>query len=108
MSEAEVSRNYALEKQVKPEDILIESKSRTTEDNLRYAYDVAKQNDLKTYTIVSDPYHMKRAIVIAEDLGMEVYSSPTPSTVFRSFKTKWSFFWQEWYYYIDYQISRST
>ena len=40
---------------------------------------------------LSDPLHMKRAMLLAEDTGMEAYGSPTPTTMFRSLKTKLPF-----------------
>lgn len=103
--ESEVSKEYAIEHHVHPNDILIETKSIITEQNLRYAYEVARENGLKTFIIVSDPLHMKRSLVMAEDLAMEAYSSPTPTSVYKSWKTKIPFFFRELFFYIGYSIS---
>jgi uncharacterized SAM-binding protein YcdF (DUF218 family) len=67
-SESEVAKVYAIKKKVKPEDILIETKSNITEENLKYAKEIATGNNLKSFTIVSDPLHMKRAISMAKVL----------------------------------------
>lgn len=104
--ESEVARNYAIENNVHSEDILIETKSMITEENLKYAYDIATENHLETFTIVSDPLHMKRAIVMAKNTGMdEVYSSPTQSSAYRTLKGKIPFFIRELFYYIGYMAS---
>jgi len=104
-SEAEVARGYAIENGIGEEDILIETKSKITEENLINAYEIASMNKLKTFTIVSDPLHMKRAIVIAKDIGMQAYSSPTPSTLYNSYKSKTPFLFREVFLYIGYRCS---
>ncbi|MCB0034709.1 MAG: YdcF family protein [Anaerolineales bacterium] len=77
LTEGAAARLYALENGIPAEAILIEETSTSTVENLRNAQQVAQANDLDTFLIVSTPYHMKRAINIATDLGMEAYSSPT-------------------------------
>ncbi len=79
-SEAEVARRYALARGVPDNDILIETTSTSTAENLENAQLIGTEQGLSTFLIVSTPYHMKRALAIAEDLGMEAYSSPTRST----------------------------
>ena len=58
--EARTARVYAMKQGVKDEDILIETKSLFTEENLKNAKEVGVENGIRTYTIVSDPLHMKR------------------------------------------------
>lgn len=70
-AESEVARNYAIKNNVNSEDIFIETKSKITEENLKYAYEIANEENLNTFIIVSDPLHMKRAILMAKDTGME-------------------------------------
>jgi uncharacterized SAM-binding protein YcdF (DUF218 family) len=103
LSEAEVSRRYALRQGVQDEDILLESESSITEQNLVNAYAIAKQHRIQTFTIVSDPFHMKRAVTMARDLGMDVYSSPTGTTVYKSLRTKLPFLMREMFFYIGYE-----
>lgn len=104
-AEAEVARAYAIENKVDAADILIETKSTTTEENLKYAHKVTKENDLNTFTIVSDPLHMKRAILLAIDNGMKAYSSPTQSSAYETLKSKVPFFFRELFFYIGYIFS---
>lgn len=104
-SESEISRDYAVDMNVNPEDILIETKSTITEENIRYAWDIARENYLDTFIIVSDPLHMKRAITMARDRGMTVYPSPTTTSAYKSISTKLPFFFRELFFYIGYKLT---
>jgi len=105
VAESEVAREYAIKHQVNPEDILIETKSQITEENLKYAFEISGDKNIKTFTIVSDPLHMKRAMVMAKDTGMEAYSSPTQTSVYKTWKSKAPFFLRELFYFIGYIFS---
>ncbi len=105
LAESEVAREYAIKNNVHSEDILIETKSKITEENLKYAYEVAKEKNLNTFTIVSDPLHMKRTILIAKDMGMEAYSSPTQSSAYKTLNSKVPFFFRELFFTIGYIFS---
>ncbi|MCH1626714.1 YdcF family protein [Ferdinandcohnia quinoae] len=105
-AESEVARNYAINNQVNHEDILIETESTITEENLTYAFEIATKNNLKTFTIVSDPLHMKRAMLMAENTGMTAYPAPTPSSVYKTAKSKIPFFLRELFFYSGYIISQ--
>ena len=63
-------------------------------------------HQLETAIIVSDPLHMKRAMLLAEDAGITAYSSPTPTTRYISMRTKIPFLARETFYYIGYQWYR--
>lgn len=80
LSEAEVGRNYALARGVPQEAILIEPNSTSTLENLANAKLLAEQHGLDSYLIVSTPFHMRRALSLADDLEMEAYTSPTRTT----------------------------
>ncbi|TKI82143.1 YdcF family protein, partial [Bacillus wiedmannii] len=73
---------------VKEEDILIETKSLFTEENLKNAKEVGIENGIRTYTIVSDPLHMKRAMRIAKHINIEAYASPTPTSAYKTLDTE--------------------
>ncbi len=65
-----------------------------------------EEHALDTAIIVSDPLHMKRAMLMAEDYGICAYSSPTPTTMYRSAKTQIPFLAREVFFYIGYSIVR--
>ncbi|MCR8746918.1 YdcF family protein [Romboutsia lituseburensis] len=104
-SESEVSRDYAIKNDVSLDDILIETKSKITEENIKYAYEVANEKNLKTFTIVSDPLHMKRAILMAKNTGIKAYSSPTPSSVYKTLNSQVPFLLRELFFYTGYILS---
>ena len=104
-AESEVARDYAIKNNVNSEDILIETKSKITEENLKYAYEIAMEENLNTFTIVSDPLHMKRAMLIAKTIGMESYTSPTQSSVYKTLSSQAPFLFRELFFYIGYIIS---
>ena len=104
-AESEVSKKYAMDKGIPETDILIETQSKITEENLEYAFDISRKHNLSTFILVSDPLHMKRSIVMAHNIGMTVYSSPTQTSVYKSFKSKTTFFFRELFFYEGYWIT---
>lgn len=98
-SESQVARRYALRQGVPDKAILIESLSRNTHENLRQASQVMQQHNLHKVIIVSDPLHMARALRISRDLGIQAVGSPTPTSRFRTFATRWRFLLQEVYFF---------
>ena len=104
-AESEVARDYAIKNNVSPEDILIETTSKITEENLKYAYEIAVEENFNTFTIVSDPLHMKRALLMAQNIGMDAYSSPTQSSVYKTLNSKVPFFLRELFFYTGYIFS---
>ena len=105
-SDAYIAKQYALSKSVPEQAIFIEEKSTITEENLENAKMIMDENSFDTAIIVSDPLHMKRAILMAGDYGIDACSSPTPTTMYRSFKTKIPFLAREEFFYIGYSIVR--
>ena len=103
-SDSYAALRYAIENGVPAEAIFIEEKSTITQENIRYAAQIAEANNLSTVILVSDPLHMRRAMTMAQDYGLTAYSSPTPSTMFRSLNTKLPFLAREVFFYIGYKI----
>jgi len=104
-AESEVAKKYAMDKGIPETNILIETQSKITEKNLEYAFDISKKHNLKTFILVSDPLHMKRSMVMARNIGMTVYSSPTQTSVYKSFRSKTTFFFRELFFYEGYLIT---
>ena len=83
------------------EDIFIEEESRITQENMYYARLLMDEHGLKDALIVSDPLHMKRAMLMASDYGIPAYTSPTPTTRFVSLRTKLPFLAREVFFISD-------
>ncbi len=106
-SDSQVAKEYALSQDVPEERILIEEKSTITEENLEFSKEVMEENDLETAIIVSDPLHMKRAMLMAKDYNINALSSPTTTSMYKSLKTKIPFLLREEFFYIGYCIVRN-
>lgn len=104
-SEGSIARTMAVRHGVPATDILIEEKSRTTQQNLAEARDLMRQHQMKSAIVVSDPLHMKRATMMAEDLGIVAVSSPTPTSRYRSLKAKLAFLMREIYFIHHYVVT---
>ena len=87
-SEAEVSAQYAIAHGVPAEAIVMETTSKNTIQNLENAQQIGAERGLQTFLIVSTPFHMKRAMAIADDIGLTAYPSPTRTTAWISWRTK--------------------
>jgi uncharacterized SAM-binding protein YcdF (DUF218 family) len=88
LSEAEAGKNYVLKSGIPEKDILTETSSSTTLENFRLSKQILKDNNLKTVMVVSDPFHMSRAMMMAKDQKLEAYSSPTLTSQFQSLDAK--------------------
>ncbi|MCZ8520076.1 MULTISPECIES: YdcF family protein [Paenibacillus] len=106
VAESEAAKRYAIDHGVPPEDILIETTSRITEENLKHAYELGKSAGIGSYTLVSDPLHMKRSMRMVADLGMAADASPTPTSVYRSWRTRVLFWGREVFLDIGYVVTR--
>lgn len=105
-SEAAVAKEYLMKEGIPEEAVLTEEKSAITQENLEYSKAIMEQMHMETAVVVSDPLHMKRAMLLAEDAGIRAYSSPTPTTMYQSLKTKIPFLARETFYYIGYKWYR--
>lgn len=98
-AESEVAQRYALRHGVPQDAILIETRSRTTRQNLQQAAILMQEHGLRRAIIVSDPLHMARALRLARESGIRALGSSTPTTRFRSWETRWKFLLQEVYFF---------
>ena len=105
-SDASAAKKYLLSQGIPEEAVLIEDQSSITQENLENSKAIMEENGYETAIIVSDPLHMKRAMLLAEDAGITAYSSPTPSTRYISLRTKIPFLARETFYYIGYKWYR--
>ncbi len=102
LTEAAAARAYAIKNGVPADDILIEDRSHTTYENVINAKQLADANGLRKVLIVSDPLHMKRAVTMARDVGLDAYPSPTPTTRYQGWRSQIESLAHETYYYTGY------
>lgn len=104
MAESIVAATYAKQLGVEPDDIFTESKSTTTSENLRCAQPIIERETLADLLIVSDSLHLKRAMLIAVDIGMSASASATPTSRYQSLRTRLPFAFRETYYFHQYLV----
>lgn len=103
LSEAEAMANYLVERGFPADRILIEDRSRTTEENLLYSAALMREARPDGYrsVVVTNDFHSYRAALIARDLGVpaQVAGSPTaayflPSATIREFIAVFVRYWK--------------
>ncbi len=104
LSDAYKAKQYAISKGVSGDVIFVEENSRITQENLKFSKEIMANNQWDSCIIISDPLHMKRAMAIAESYDMKAFSSPTPTSRYKTWKKKLPFLLREEFYYIGYKI----
>jgi uncharacterized SAM-binding protein YcdF (DUF218 family) len=104
LAESEVAKSYAIKNCIPENVIFIETSSKITFENLEEAKKLMHKMGVATVLIVSDPIHMKRAMAIAKSQGMIAHPSPTPTSRYKSWPTKFEFLASETYYYVGHLI----
>ncbi len=84
-SESEVALDYCIKQGIPKTSIQIETDSGTTQENLVEAKKILEREKWANALLVSDPWHLKRAKMMAQDIGLKVSISATPSSKFQSF-----------------------
>lgn len=105
-SEAEVGRLFALQAGVPMTAMLAETESRTTWQNLENARVLSNPFGIHSFLLVSDPLHMRRAVLMAHDLGLQAKPAPTLSSRYRSVITWGKFLIRETWLYLGYRVFR--
>jgi uncharacterized SAM-binding protein YcdF (DUF218 family) len=106
LAESEAARAYAIANGVPPDAILVETASRTTKENLVNVLPLLSTHDLGRVLVVSDPLHMRRALRMATDLGLDAYPSPTPTSRFQSLGTQVPMLLRETWFTFTYLLNR--
>ena len=79
-TEARASADYLIAGGVDETLIGMEDLGSTSLQSLRGVAEIMKSRNLESVLIVTDPYHALRSRLIAQDLGLVAYVSPTPSS----------------------------
>jgi uncharacterized SAM-binding protein YcdF (DUF218 family) len=78
LSEAEVSRRYAIRHGVPDTLILVERQGVTSAQSVGAAAALMRAHGLETALVVSDSYHMLRLELLARRAGIRPYRAPAP------------------------------
>lgn len=106
LAESQAARRYAIRAGVPDRQIRVETRSRITYDNLREARAFISPGVGTRVLIVSDPLHMRRAVTMARDLGLDAHPAPTPTSRYRSLRTRAGFLSREVFFHSQYLVQR--
>ena len=79
-NEATAMRDMALAAGISSEQIILEPKATSTFENLEFSKIILERRNLKSVIVVTEPYHMPRAAMIARKIGLDFSSSPAPES----------------------------
>ncbi|NLC97251.1 MAG: YdcF family protein [Erysipelotrichaceae bacterium] len=83
ISEGEAMANYALEKGVLKEDVIIESNSKTTLENFKYSKEIMDKEKGNYNAIFStSSYHVLRANMYAKKAGLNISGIPSKAALY--------------------------
>jgi len=82
-TEAEASAKYLVSGGVPVDSIALENTGRTTRESLLGVREIIRVRNLSSLLLVTDPYHAERTALIAQDIGLRVFVSPTRTSTIR-------------------------
>ena len=103
-SEGEVAHEYCLERNIPQHVLFMEGNSTTTIQNIQEARKILTEQNFQSALVVSDPWHLKRGVLIARRQGLEAAPSGTRTSRFQSLKYRTRFTLRELYLYHRYLI----
>ena len=77
-TEARAMKLYLMDHGIAPDHIMIEENSFSTYQNLHNSQKIMQEQGWKNTIIVSNTSHMRRALIIAQHLGMSATGAPAP------------------------------
>lgn len=104
LSEAAVGERYLIQRGASPASLLAEHSSKTTLGNLCNAQALARSAGLQSFVIISDPLHLRRALGMAEDIGLPALPAATPHTRYHAGPSAWEFLARELHFSLGRQV----
>lgn len=80
-TEAEMMKRKLLELKIDESALFLEDRSTSTEENIYFSKQIMERNGWKSAIIVTDTFHMKRALLLARDAGIEAFGSGVKNSV---------------------------
>lgn len=85
ITEAEAMKRYLVQRGVPADRVILEDRSTSTEENLRFSMEQMRAHGLQSAVVVSNRYHLLRASILAKRLGLDAsYSGVFVSQHLRS------------------------
>jgi uncharacterized SAM-binding protein YcdF (DUF218 family) len=86
-TEATASANYLESKGIPDVDVLRETGGRNSWESLAASANFLRQRGIHTVLLVSDPFHNERITLMADELGLQPFGSPTRTSPIRGAAT---------------------
>lgn len=102
-TEARAGRKWLIQNGVKRADAIEIGDGRDTIQSIKAATTYFKKNNIGRIVIVTDPYHCKRSMYIADDLGVNAICSPVKSGPLSLENSSLKYLWREGNAYIAYR-----
>jgi vancomycin permeability regulator SanA len=74
--EAEVMRRLATDTGIPQEALILDKEAHSTWESMEKARQIMEQQGWDTALVVSDPFHLQRALLMARDAGFQAYGCP--------------------------------
>lgn len=78
-AEGDVMRDWLVDKGVPPEDVVAETASFNTRENLTYAKAIMEHRGLDRALVVTSDYHVARALALCDQVGISAVGKGSPS-----------------------------
>ncbi len=78
-AEGDVMRDWLVDKGVPPEDVVAETASFNTRENLTYAKAIMEHRGLEKALVVTSDYHVARALALCDQVGISAVGKGSPS-----------------------------
>jgi len=105
VGEAEAGRAWAMAAGIPAEAILVETQSRTTRQNIDFAAPILAEHQLARVLVVSDPLHLRRAVTMARELGIDAWPAATPTSRYQTLGTQLPMLAREVWFTLVYRIT---
>lgn len=80
-NEAQVMKEIALILGASEEDILLEPASTSTYENFLFSKKIFSSQKFKSIILVTEPFHLPRALLVAQKRGLDIYGSPVKQSI---------------------------
>jgi uncharacterized SAM-binding protein YcdF (DUF218 family) len=81
INEAKTMKKLAIALGVPSEDILLETRSTSTYENILFSQKILRSLHLKSVILVTDPFHSARAELVSKKLGLSFGISPAATSI---------------------------
>jgi uncharacterized SAM-binding protein YcdF (DUF218 family) len=106
--EADSMADLAVELGIDRDRVLREDRSTSTIENLSFSYALLEDIDQPSMIVVTEPFHLPRAVMAADRLGLDVEPAPSPACLGRDHT--WIF--REpvalWWYWLRFPVGRPS